>query len=123
MDIHDLEIYRLAREISEESWKIYKGLDWQLKKVIGDQYISAVDSVGANIAEGFGRFHYSDKNKFNYNARGSLFEALHWLELLMERDIVSIESGDKLKDKFKKLGVKLNNYITATSRQKRLITT
>lgn len=31
-------------------------------------------SVPANIAEGFGRYHYLDKAKFYLNARDSLFE-------------------------------------------------
>ena len=85
MDLDDLEIYRLAREISREAWQVYNNLDWQTKKIMGDQFIESVDSVGANIAEGFGRFHYLDRNKFNYNARGSLIESLHWLNVLHER--------------------------------------
>lgn len=69
MDLNDLKIYRLAKEISDESWIIYENLDWHDKKIMGDQFINAIDSIGANIAEGFGRYHYLDKNKFNYNAR------------------------------------------------------
>ena len=66
MDLEDLEIYKLAKEISREAWKIYDDLSWQDNKIMGNQFISAIDSVGANIAEGFGKFHYLDKNKFNY---------------------------------------------------------
>jgi four helix bundle protein len=39
-----------------------------------DQIRRASTSVGANIAEGFGRFHYKEKIKFYYNARGSICE-------------------------------------------------
>lgn len=92
MELKDLEIYRLSKEISKMAWDIYKNLDWRDKKLFGDQFISAVDSMGANIAEGFGRYHYLDKNKFNYNARGSLLESCHWLELMRERD--KINKGD-----------------------------
>lgn len=80
-----MEIYKLAGKINRESWEIYNKLNWQDKKIMGDQFISAVDSIGANIAEGFGRCHYLDKNKFNYNARGSLLESTYWLEILKER--------------------------------------
>ncbi|HRZ29314.1 MAG TPA: four helix bundle protein [Candidatus Paceibacterota bacterium] len=45
--------------------------------IIGTQFITAIDSIGANIAEGCGRFHYLDKNKFMYNARGSLMESIY----------------------------------------------
>lgn len=118
MDLYDLEIYKLAREISKEVWKVYETFDWQTKKVIGDQWISAIDSIGANIAEGFGRFHFLDKNKFNYNARGSLFESLHWTDLLIERGKLEKKKGDELKTKLRRLSVKLNNHIASTLKQK-----
>lgn len=118
MELSDLEVYKLAREISKESWEIYEELDWRDKKTMGDQYISAIDSIGANVAEGFGRFHYLDKNKFNYNARGSLFEALHRLDLLIERKKVDPVKGNELKIKLNRLAVKINNYISSTRNQK-----
>ncbi|GIV44793.1 MAG: hypothetical protein KatS3mg035_1916 [Bacteroidia bacterium] len=31
---------------------------------MGDQFVRATDSIGANIAEGYGRFHYLEKLKF-----------------------------------------------------------
>lgn len=96
MNLEDLDIYKLAREISRESWLVYDNLNWQDKKIIGDQFISAIDSVGANIAEGFGRFHHLDKNRFNYNARGSLLESMHWLEILKERGKINIDSVNSL---------------------------
>ena len=61
MDLKDLDVYKLAREISDEVWLIYEKLGWQDKKIFGDQFITAIDSIGSNIAEGFGRFHYLDK--------------------------------------------------------------
>lgn len=117
MELKDLEIYRLAQELSKEVWVVYDKFDWQTKKITGDQWISAVDSVGANIAEGFGRFHYLDKNKFNYNARGSLHEAVYWSGLLFERDKITKEFYDKLIKKLEKLKIKLNSYIQSTKRQ------
>lgn len=55
MELENLEIYKLAREISRNAWEIYNELNWQDKKIMGDQFISSIDSIGANIAEGFGR--------------------------------------------------------------------
>lgn len=114
MDLRELEVYQLAREISGDAWGFYKGLDWQTKKIIGDQFVAAADSIGANIAEGFGRFHYLDRNRFNYQARGSLLETLHWLDLLAERKLIPDASYKTTQRKLRKLMVKLNNYITAT---------
>ena len=78
--LKNLEIYQLARELSKIGWEIYQKLDWKTKKINGDQFIEATDSIGANIAEGYNRFHFLDKIKFYYNARSSLSEACyHWL--------------------------------------------
>jgi len=37
--------------------------DYFAKKTVGEQFIDAVDSISANIAEGFGRYHKKDKIK------------------------------------------------------------
>jgi four helix bundle protein len=46
---------------------------------LGGQLIEAARSVTANIAEGYGRFHYLDNAKFCSNARGSCCEVLDHL--------------------------------------------
>lgn len=40
------------------------------------QILRSARSATANIAEGYGRFHYLDNAKFCSNARGSCFETL-----------------------------------------------
>jgi four helix bundle protein len=117
MDLKDLEIYKLAREVSRGAWEDFEKFDWETKKTVGFQWIRAIDSIAANIAEGFGRFHYLDKNKFNYNARGSLLESVHWTDLLVERNKLTKEKGESLTKKLNVLGVKLNNYIASTHKQ------
>src|SRR6059058_1432980 len=46
---------------------------------LGDQLLRAGRSTTANIAEGYGRFHYLDNAKFCSNARGSCWEVLDHL--------------------------------------------
>lgn len=46
---------------------------------LGDQLIRSARSATANIAEGFGRFHYLDNAKFCSNSRGSCLEVLDHL--------------------------------------------
>jgi len=117
--LRDLEVYQLARELSKIGWKIYNSLDWQTKKTMGDQFIEATDSVGANIAEGYGRFHYLDKIKFFYNSRASLSECNdHWLELLNERNKANSEKYKEFKVIAERLSLKLNNFITSTYKSK-----
>ena len=117
--LKDLEVYQLAREASKIAWEIYQELSWQDKKTMGDQFLQATDSVGANIAEGYGRFHYLDRIKFYYNSRGSLNECNdHWLELLNERGKVNSEKYKKFKSTAKQLSVKLSNFITSAYQTK-----
>lgn len=113
--LKDLEIYKLSRELSKIGWEIYEALSWQDKKIIGDQFIEAVDSVGANITEGYSRYHYLDKIKFYYTSRASLAESCdHWLELLYERKKINSEDYDKMKSIKRELSIKLNNFISST---------
>ena len=46
---------------------------------LSDQLLRAARSTTANIAEGYGRFHYLDNAKFCSNARGSCWEVLDHL--------------------------------------------
>ena len=118
--LNDLEVYKLARELSQLGWKIYEPLTWQDKKITGDQFIESTDSVGANIAEGYKRFHYLDKIRFYYNARASLCESgEHWLELLFERKKVSVDAYNKFKDISENLSRALNKFIETTYKSKK----
>lgn len=119
IDIGKLKIYQRAVEISNKSWKIYEKFHWQIKKVIGEQFIKAVDSIGANIAEGYGRFHYLDRIKFYYNARGSLLEAIHWLELLNNRRLINPEDYEELKNSLLELKLLLNAFIKSNYKNKK----
>jgi four helix bundle protein len=117
--LKDLEVYQLARELSRLGWEIYRNLDWQTKKINGDQFIESTDSTGANIAEGYGRFHYLDRIKFLYNSRGSFLECNeHWIELLRERGKVEEDIYKQYKAVAQKFSLKLNNFIAASYRAK-----
>ena len=117
--LKDLEVYKLARGLSKIAWEIYDLLDWRTKKIMGNQFIESTDSVGANIGEGYGRFHYLDKIKFYYNARASLSECSdHWIELLKEREKINNNKYENFKIIAGKLSLKLNNFITSTYKSK-----
>ena len=76
MDIDDLRVYQLAMQLAEKVWGVVLKWDAFAKYSILKQYTKAADSIGANISEGFGRFHFKDSKKFLYYSRGSLFETL-----------------------------------------------
>jgi len=113
--LNDLEVYQLARKLSGLAWEIYEMLDWRDRKVMGDQFLTATDSIGANIAEGYGRFHFLDKIRFFYNARASFMEAHdHWLGLLRERSKIKDIVYKQFNAIAEKFSIKLQNFITAT---------
>ena len=111
MELDKLEIYQLALKLSSNIWSIYEKLPKQLQFNIGDQALRSVDSIGANIAEGYGRYHYKDSIKFYYNARGSLWESKHWLFLLYKRGLMNKLLYDNMMSDINILGKKLNNFI------------
>ena len=106
-----LEIYRLSLDLSASAWEIYVQLPKNLPYDIGRQFLRAVDSIGANIAEGYGRFHYKDSLNFYYTSRGSLWEAKHWLFLMYKRDLIETQKYELLLQKLETLGKQLNSFI------------
>ena len=111
MKLGNLEVYNMALKLSDEIWGIYIALERDLKYNIGNQVIRSIDSIGANIAEGYGRFHYKDSVKFYYNARGSLWESKHWIFLLYKRGLINKEKFEQLVSDLEILGKKLNGFI------------
>ena len=109
----DLEIYKIALELAVKVYLLTKGFPKEEMYGIVSQIRRAVASVGANIAEGFGRFHYKDKLMFFYNARGSLYETKHFIDLSLRLEYIHQEDREKLSEEIDRLAVKLNNFIAA----------
>lgn len=118
MRLDELEVYQLARDLGRKAWNVYSQLHWRDRGTMGDQFITATDSIAANIAEAFGRFHYLDKNRFHYTARGSLVESKHWLDVLKERSKIDEENYAVFSGSIDTLHIKLNNYINSTKERK-----
>ena len=55
---------------------IVKTVNWTnfQKSTVGHQLVRSADSISANIAEGFGRYHKKDKIKFYRSSMGSTTE-------------------------------------------------
>ncbi len=108
----ELDVYRLERKLSSSAWIVYHHLSFQEKKVWRDQMLPAFDSVGANIAEGYVRFHYLEKCWFYYISRASLSEGIeHWIDLGFERGIVNDQELNKVR---MDIQIRINNMIKST---------
>jgi len=89
LKLADITAYRKSFDLSNTAWKIIIKWDYFAKDTVGKQFCRAIDSVSANVAEGFGRYHRKDKEKFYYNARGSVYESLDWLQKSKVRDLIT----------------------------------
>ncbi|MBE7639232.1 four helix bundle protein [Salegentibacter sp. BLCTC] len=75
------------------------------------QLLRSARSATANIAEGWGRYHYKENIKFLYNARGSVAEILdHGIEA-KDCDYISEEVLQTLRNKAESCLRLINGYI------------
>lgn len=74
---YDLSIWKKAIYISEYVFTLSSDLPKNEDYGLTSQIRRAANSIGANIAEGYGRKHQKDKLNFYFYARGSANETLH----------------------------------------------
>jgi len=118
MELEELRVYQQSMELGEKVWILVQQWDWFSKDIIGKQMVRAVDSVAANLSEGFGRYHYREAIHFSYYSRGSLYETQTWLTKASNRKLISEEDFNIFMKEIKDIGVKLNNYINSIGKQK-----
>ncbi len=95
----------------KEYGQLYIDCDYFAKKIVGGQFVEAIDSVAANLSEGFGRYFYKENKQFCYFSRGSLFESKTWLRKSFNRKLIDEKTYLQLAQELETIGVKLNNYI------------
>ena len=110
-NFENLRVYQLAEDLADLVWEIVAGWNSFDRDTVGKQIVRSADSVGANIAEGTGRYGFQDNKRFGYFARGSLNETKHWLRRAYKRDLLTSAEIQKLKLVMDELGPKLNAYI------------
>jgi len=114
-EIYEMDVYRLAEQLSDMIWHDYDAWPQKVQRTMGYQAIDAVDSIAANIAEGYGRFHISERKLFYRYARGSFEETKAWLRKLIRREVIaSPQRIAEYKVVIDELGPKLNAFIRAT---------
>ncbi len=106
----DLRILKSAEEIADSIWKTVVQWDEFAKDVVGKQMARSADSVGANIAESFGRFNFGEKLQFLYYSRGSIFETKYWLNRTRTRGLLNSEEVQEYVDRLTELARQLNTF-------------
>jgi len=110
-NLEDLEVYQLAESFSDEVWFIVCAWDYFAKDTVGKQMVRSADSIGANIAEGYGRYHYKENRNFCYFSRGSIIETKGWLNKSKTRKLLSDDQFESLFEKLQTIHLKLNAYL------------
>lgn len=114
LQLNDIQAYKIAFKLSNYVWDLVIKWDYLAKKTIGAQFVDSIDSISANIAEGFGRFGKKDKIRFYRISKGSLFESLDWNEKSKVRSLISIEEYNHIFQELQKLPKEINHLIKFT---------
>lgn len=114
LKLNDLNAYKISFHLSNIIWNIVITWDYLARDTVGRQFIRAVDSVSANIAEGFGRRGKKDKIKFYHYSIGSIKESLDWNEKAKIRKIITQEQYDLIFKDLVRLPREVNHLIRFT---------
>lgn len=112
----DLEVWQRAHKLVIRIYEITSTFPKSEMYNLTQQLRSSACSVKANIAEGFGRYHYNDSKNFYRNARGSLSETKD--HLLTARDVpdhyITREIYSEVAGEIEVIRRQLNGLIGAT---------
>ena len=115
LQLNDISAYKIAFELSNYVWNIILKWDYFAKDTLGKQFVRAVDSISANLAEGFGRFNKKDKIHFYRFSFGSMKESLDWNQKAKRRKLLKEEEYNYIFSELNKLPKGLNSLIKYTN--------
>lgn len=88
---------------------------------LSDQLIRASRSISANIAEGYGRYHFQENIQFCRQARGSLTECLDHLICACDEKYITDEQLQEQRTHYHHVIKLLNGYISYLKDRKKTI--
>lgn len=107
----DLEVWKKARMLRNNITELVKSFPSDEKYRLTDQIIRSSRSIGNNITEGHGRFHYLDAAKFLLNARGSASETIDHLIIALDNNLIDNQTFENLKADCEECSRMINGYI------------
>ena len=119
---YNLPVYKKCRSFRKNISQIVKtnfpkSEDYHLKA----QVLDSSRSITANIAEGFGRFHYQENIQFCRQSRGSLTETMDHLITAFDEEYINKDQLKILNDEYKACLKELNIYIKYLKSAKEII--
>lgn len=115
LQLNDIDAYKIAFNLSNYVWNLV--IKWERfdSETVGKQFVRAVDSISANIAEGFGRYSKKDKVKFYRISFGSMHESLDWNEKALKRKLLKKDEYDYVYSELQKLPKLIHQLINYTN--------
>jgi four helix bundle protein len=107
----DLECYKHARDLRIYISNLVKKFPAHEKFLLIDQIIRSSRAVTGNIAEGYGRFTYSDTKNFFIIARGSVTETMEHLTTALDEKYTTEEELKTGEEKCETTFKLINGYI------------
>ena len=114
LKLNDIGAYKISFNLSNYVWSIVLKWDYFARDTVGKQFTRAIDSISANVAEGFGRYGKKDKVNFYRYSSGSIKESLDWNEKARVRGLLTKEEYDHIFNELNKLPRELNYLIKFT---------
>ena len=107
----NLKVYQAAIDFNTHINKILdskpSAISWSMK----DQLQRASLSIPLNIAEGNGRWHKAEKRQFFWIARGSTFECVAIIEVMLRNHTISTETKTVLYEDLSEISKMLSGLI------------
>lgn len=117
----DLECYKHTRKLRINISVLVKKFPQSEKFLLIAQILNSSRSITANIAEGYGRFTYTDTRNFFIITRGSLTETMEHLSTAFDETYIT-EDELKIGEEKCELVFKLvNGYISYLDRSKKSV--
>jgi four helix bundle protein len=114
----ELEVWEQSKKIRILISEITKSFPVEEKYRLADQIIRSSRSIGNNLAEGHGRFHYQDNIRFCIMASGSLSETLDHILIAHEEKFVTDEILQTFQAEYESCLRLLNGYIQYLKKKK-----
>lgn len=117
LQLNDIDCYKRALNLSNYTWNVVIEWNYFAKNTVGMQFVRAIDSISANIAEGFGRYSKKDKVKFYRYSFGSAKESLDWNQKANVRKLLSEKEYQYILKELKALPKEINQLIQFTNKK------
>jgi len=106
-----LLIWQKASELVKKIYFLTREFPREERFGLTDQMHRSANSVAANIAEAHGRYHFADKIRVLYQARGECFETQSHLSIALNLGYITKEVFVRIDKEYEGLGVGINAYI------------